>query len=160
MVERPRGRRASFRSGQPGSRRDARRSEGQGAKLAIIDTPPAVSDSLAATLAVADLVVVPVRASPNDLRAVAATVELIEQVGKPMLFVINAVKPRVRLTGEAAIALSQHGTVAPTMIWDRADYAGAMTDGRTAPELDPKGRAAEETATLWTYISDRLARTS
>lgn len=125
----------------------------EGFALAIIDTPPQVTAAIAAAVAVADLVVVPVRASPNDLHAVAATVDLIELNGRRLLFVVNATKPRVRLTAEAVIALSEHGAVAPVMVGDRADYAGAMTDGRTAPELDPEGKAALEVAQLWEYIA-------
>lgn len=127
------------------------------AGLVLIDTPPAITDSIAATIAFADMVLVPARPSPNDLRAIPGTVALIERAGKPMTFVVNAVKPRVKLTGDAAIVLSQHGTVAPTMIWDRIAYASAMIDGHTAPELDAGGEAAREMSELWTYVAGRLA---
>ena len=60
-----------------------------------------------------DLVVVPTRPSPHDLRAVGVTVELVERLGKPLVFVVNAASPRARITSETAIALSQHGTLAP-----------------------------------------------
>ncbi len=128
----------------------------RGFALAIIDTPPQVSDAISAVIQVADVVLVPVRPSPNDLRAVSATVDLIEAAKKRMIFIINAVKPRVKLTSEAAILLSQHGIVAPIHIADRTDYAGAMTDGRTGPELDPSGKAAAEIATLWSYLAKKI----
>lgn len=41
-----------------------------GFKMVIIDTPPAVTDTIARTLGHADLVVIPTRPSPHDLRAV------------------------------------------------------------------------------------------
>jgi chromosome partitioning protein len=129
--------------------------DGQGFALAIIDTPPQVSGAIAAVIEAADLALVPVRPSPNDLRAIAATVELVERAGKRLIFVINAVKPRVRLTAEAAIALSQHGIVSPAHVADRSDYAGAMTDGRTAPELEPNGKAAVEIRELWSYVREK-----
>ena len=50
------------------------------------------------------------------IRKVVPAFELIEAAGKPMVFVINRVKPRVRLTNQAVIALSQHGRVAPVMV--------------------------------------------
>jgi chromosome partitioning protein len=125
----------------------------QGFAIAIIDTPPQVSAAISAVVEVADVALVPVRPSPNDLRAVAATVDLVERSGRRLIFVINAVKPRVKLTAEAAIALSQHGMVAPIYVADRADFAGAMTDGRTAPELEPGGKAASEIAALWSYLA-------
>ncbi len=131
---------------------------GQGVRLVLVDTPPAIDGSVAAIVARADLVVVPVRASPDDLRAVASTVELVERAGKSLVFVVNAVKPRVRLTMEAVVALSQHGTVAPVQVADRTDYAAAKVDGHTAPELDGQGRAAGEMADLWAYLDKRMAR--
>src|SRR3954447_15281067 len=51
----------------------------QGFALALIEHPPQVSSSISAVIEVADLALVPVRPSPNDLRAVAATVDLVEQ---------------------------------------------------------------------------------
>jgi chromosome partitioning protein len=129
-----------------------------GAKIAIIDTPPAVSADVSAVVAAADLVVVPVQPSPDDLRAVAVTVAMVERAKKSLVFVINRTKPRARLTGEAAIALSQHGTVSSTQLADRIDYAAAKTDGLTAPELEPGGRAAAEIAALWSYIARKLGK--
>jgi chromosome partitioning protein len=127
-----------------------------GTRLVFIDTPPAISPSIAATIRLADLVLVPVQPSPDDLRAVGVTVEMVEQAKKPLAFVINRVKPRVRLTTEAAVALSQHGPVAQAFLYDRVDYAAAKVDGCTAPELDPAGRAAAETAELWAYVAKKL----
>ena len=124
--------------------------------MAFVDTPPAIDTAVAGINARADLVVVPVPASPDDLRAIASTVDVIQRARKPMVFVVNAVKPRVRLTMEAVVALSQHGTVAPVQVADRTDYAAAKVDGHTAPELEAGGRAAFEIAALWTYIVKRM----
>lgn len=127
-----------------------------GVDLLIIDTPPSVTDTISAVVREADLVVVPVRPSPNDLRAVAGTVELVKRAKKPMAFVVTQTTPRARITAEAAIALSQHGTVAPSMLASRIDFATSMTDGRTAGELDPSSRSAAEVAALWIYLETRL----
>jgi chromosome partitioning protein len=133
--------------------------QARGCKLVLVDTPPAVSGIVAAAIAVADLVVIPVQATPDDLRAVGVTVQAAEAAGKPLLFVINRVKPRARLTADAAVALSQHGAVAPAFIFDRVDYAAAKIDGQTAPELEPDGRAAAEVAALWEFIANRVGVT-
>jgi len=127
-----------------------------GVDLLIIDTPPSVTDTISAVVKEADLVVVPVRPSPNDLRAVAGTVELVRKAKKPMAFVVTQTTPRARITAEAAIALSQHGTVAPSMLASRVDFATSMTDGRTAGELDPSSRSAAEVSALWQYLEARL----
>lgn len=137
---------------------DLKALEEQGFKLAVIDTPPAITVAIQAVVAVSDLVVIPTRPSPHDLRAAGATVELIERAGKPLVFVVNAATSRARITSEAAIALSQHGTVAPVTVHNRTDFASSMTDGRTVMELKPDGRSAKEVHDLWTYLGERLER--
>ena len=132
--------------------------EATGARLVIIDTPPAVTDTIRAVLAVADLVLIPTRPSPHDLRAVGATVALVEQARKRMVFVINGAANRARITGDAAIALSQHGTVAPVTLYQRTDFATSMIDGRTAQEIDPASKSAGEVALLWKYVFTQLSK--
>jgi chromosome partitioning protein len=130
----------------------------QGFRLAVIDTPPAITMAIQSVIAVAELIVIPTRPSPHDLRAVGATVDLCDRAGKPLLFVVNGATPKAKITYEAAVALSQHGTVAPVTIHHRTDFAASMIDGRTVMEVDPKGRSAHEVVELWDYISDRLEK--
>ena len=128
----------------------------QGFNVVIIDTPPAVTRAIAEVVSFADLVILPARPSPHDLRAVGATVDIVEARKKHMIFVLNAAAPRAKITSEAAIALSQHGTVAPVTLYHRVDYAASMIDGRTVMETDPNGRSATEIKELWAYIAERL----
>ena len=130
----------------------------QGFRLAVIDTPPAITMAIQSVISVAELIVVPTRPSPHDLRAVGATVDLCERAGKPLLFVVNGATPKAKITSEAAVALSQHGTVAPITLHHRTDFAASMIDGRTVMEVDPGGRSAMEVTALWEYISDRLEK--
>ncbi len=130
----------------------------QGFKIVFIDTPPAVTKAIAHVVSFADLVVMPTRPSPHDLRAVGATVEIAAAHNKAMVFVINAATARAKITSEAAVALSQHGTVAPVMLNHRVDFAASMTDGRTVMEHSAKGASAKEVSELWSYLSGRLAR--
>ena len=130
----------------------------QGFKLAVIDTPPAITMAIQSVISVAELIVVPTRPSPHDLRAVGATVDLCERAGKPLVFVVNAATPKAKITSEAAVALSQHGTVAPVTLHHRTDYAASMIDGRTVMEVDPNSRSADEIRQLWAYINDRLEK--
>jgi chromosome partitioning protein len=130
----------------------------QGFKLAVIDTPPAITMAIQSVIAVAELIVIPTRPSPHDLRAVGATVDLCDRAGKSLMFVVNAATPKAKITAEAAVALSQHGTVAPVTVHQRTDFAASMIDGRTVMEVDPKGRSAAEIEGLWSYISDRLEK--
>ena len=122
----------------------------------IIDTPPSVAETIAGVIEVADLVVIPVRPSPNDLRAVGGTIEIARRARKRMVFVVSQATQRARITAEAAIALSQHGTVAPVMIHSRVDFASSMTGGATVGELDPDCRSAAEVRDPWTYLRNLL----
>lgn len=130
----------------------------QGFRLAVIDTPPAITMAIQSVIAVAELIVIPTRPSPHDLRAVGATVDLCDRAGKPLIFVVNAATPKARITAETAVALSQHGTVAPVTLHHRTDFASSMIDGRTVMELDPRSKSAAEVAALWEYICDRLEK--
>jgi chromosome partitioning protein len=134
------------------------RLERSGIKLVIIDTPPAITDAISHVISLADLIVVPCRPSPHDLRSVGATADLADRHQKALIFVVNAATPRARITGEAAVALSQHGTVAPITIHHRVDFAASMVDGRTVGEVVPGSASAKEVGQLWVYIQDRLAR--
>ena len=131
-----------------------------GVKLTIIDTPPSVTALIEKVLAVADLVIIPTRPSPHDLRAVGSTVELVERAGKKMVFVVNGAAPRAKIAGEAAVALSQHGTVAPVTLFQRTDFASSMIDGRTVQELDARSKSASEIADLWKYVNAQLHKIS
>jgi chromosome partitioning protein len=139
---------------------DLERLREAGFELVIIDTPPAITWTIIEVIKVADMVVIPVRPSPHDLGAAGATIDLVEEQGKPMVFVINSASQRAKITGEAAIALSQHGTVASSIIHHRGDFASSMIDGRTVMEIARAKRSAAEIENLWTYIVDRLDRLS
>jgi chromosome partitioning protein len=132
--------------------------EKTGFKLIVIDTPPAVTESIAGVVKHADLVVVPTRPSPHDLRAVGPTVDIVESFSKPLVFVVNSATARARITGETAVALSQHGVVAPVTIHHRTDFAASMIDGRTVGEINDGSKSADEVSKLWRYLRARFVR--
>ena len=137
---------------------DIKRMVAFGIRLLVIDTPPAITKTIEDVIKVADLVVIPARPSPHDLRAASATIEIVERVGRPMVFAINGASARARITSEAVFALSQHGTLAPAIIHQRTEFAASMIDGRTVMELDPESKSSEELTLLWEYLHGRLAR--
>ena len=77
-----------------------------GIKLAVIDTPPAITESISYVIGHADLVILPTRPSPHDLRAVGPTVDIAGRYDKPLLFVVNAATPRAHhgRSGRGAVA--------------------------------------------------------
>ena len=96
----------------------------QGFRLAVIDTPPAITMAIQSVIAVAELIVIPTRPSPHDLRAVGATVDLCDRG-----FVSDLGFRGRRIDDEdqrlaGAVALSQHGTVA------RSPFTTAPTSRR------------------------------
>jgi len=129
-----------------------------GMALLIIDTPAALTTTVAELIGLADLVVVPTRPSPHDVRAIGATMKLVDHLGKPLIFVMNAAPPRARITAEAITLVSQHGPLAPAIVHQRVDFASSMIDGRTVMELPGTSRSTEEIAQLWAYLESRLDR--
>src|SRR6185295_10698751 len=75
-----------------------------GYALAVVDTPPAITDAIRTVVTVADLVLIPTRPSPHDLRAVGSTVELVQAADKPFAFIVTQAKPNARLTVQAVAA--------------------------------------------------------
>jgi chromosome partitioning protein len=125
---------------------------GYGTALAVIDTPPALTGSIEQVIAMADLILIPVRPSPHDLRAAGGTVELARKAGKPFMFIVNSASPRASITAQAVAALSEHGRVAPVILYQRTEYAASMIDGRTVMETAGSGRSAQEIAELWECV--------
>ncbi|MGR3639092.1 AAA family ATPase [Alterinioella nitratireducens] len=118
--------------------------------LCIIDTPPAAPEWLTDVIAAADLVLIPVRPSPDDLRAVGATVSAVNGANVPFVFAMSQT-PRAKITEETARVLAQHGRVAPINIAQRVVYAESGATGLGVTEAGD-AKASEEIETLWTYV--------
>ena len=127
-----------------------------GFAIAILDTPPAMTPAIRAVVECASFVLVPVRPSPHDLRAVAATVAIVQEAKRPFAFAVTQAKPNAGLTVQAVAALSEHGRVAPPIMCDRVGYAASMIDGRTVLETDTRGPGAAEMKALWQFVKARL----
>lgn len=125
--------------------------------LLIVDTPPLDTGAINTIMEIADLVIIPVKPSPHDLRGVGITVGLARKLHKRFVFVINQAIQRTALTQQAPLVLSQFGPVATAIVHHRVDFAGAMTDGRTLQEVEPKSKGAIEIAEVWKYVSTQLA---
>ncbi len=74
-----------------------------GFAVAVIDTPPAITDSIRAVVATADLVLIPTRPSPHDLRAVGSTVEIVQAEEKPFIFVVTQAKPHTHSAAKSIV---------------------------------------------------------
>ncbi len=127
-----------------------------GLNLLFIDTPPVYSKTLDKVIALADLVLIPCRPSPHDLRAVGATVSQVESLGKPYVFVLNGAPWRARMTAESAAILKEFGPLSPAFIYNRVDLASGMVGGLTVLETKSRCKASQEVRTLWQDIAVRL----
>ena len=127
-----------------------------GFQQCLIDTPPALTKQNHQLVELADLVLIPTRPSPADLWALGKTLELVSGTRRPFLFVLTQAKSRARISRQSLTALAEHGEVAKTVLHDRVDFAQAMTDGRTAIEINPKGTAAAEVKALWREVRTRM----
>ena len=128
-----------------------------GARLVFIDTPPAANANLAGIIALADLVVIPCRPTPDDLDAVGPTLDIIADARKQFIFVLTQATARTKLALEAVPELAQHGRVAPTVIHVRQDYPAAALSGLGVTETGDTA-AAGEVRQLLTYVMTQLAK--
>jgi chromosome partitioning protein len=125
-----------------------------GVDLVIIDTPPRSEEWIADVAALATLVLIPVRPSPTDLRAIRTTLKTIRQARADYAFVLSQTR-RTRLATEAARVIAAQGSLAPTNLNLRVSHEEADATGHAALETTDALAASEVTA-LWAYIKDRL----
>lgn len=130
--------------------------EEAGAQWLFVDTAPSINEENAKLLALADLVIVPLCASPNDVRALGKTLPLLQACGKPFVFALTRVNPQAKLTMQTVMTLSEHGVVIQPALRERVVFPTAMIDGRTAQELEPNGPAGKEVADLWESVKRRF----
>lgn len=129
-----------------------------GIDLCIVDTPPSVHPFLGSVMHLADLILLPTRPTTDDLDALPAILDLVEDSGRPFAFVVTqASAGRSRLHDDAVPVLAQRGRVAPPLRI-RADFPVAAATGRTATEITSKGKAAEEVEALWKFVAADLAK--
>lgn len=127
-----------------------------GVGILFLDTPPA-ADAIAVKAAkAADLILIPCRAAVFDVRSVLETLGVMETLSTPRLVVLNAV-PTTAKSGAAADAAAVimargRNELAPVSWSHRVAFSHGPIDGRTAQELEPNGKAAQEVKALWTWL--------
>jgi chromosome partitioning protein len=127
------------------------------ADLVLIDTAP-YADGIASEAADhADAILIPCRPSSFDLDAIGASVRLARNAGKPAYVIINAAPVQGVETAEAIAAITAAGVdVCPVVLHHRKPYASRIHEGRTAQEIEPKGKAAAEIEALLLWLCERV----
>lgn len=124
-------------------------------EIAVIDTPPAAPSWLTEVLQVADLALVPVRPSPDDLRAVGTTIAALHEADVPFAFIMSQA-PYANITEEAKRVLAQHGRLAPVPLAQRVIYAETAATGFGVTETSDK-KAAQEVAEIWKFVKGLIS---
>lgn len=130
-----------------------------GAEFVVIDTPPHADIMAREAARQADLLLIPCRPRAFDLDAVRTTVELAKASGKPAFVVFIAGPPRASLIyAEASQLVEQFGIpVAPIMLPERAAFHHSVSAGKTAPEIESRGKAAQEVTALLAWVCERVS---
>lgn len=132
------------------------RLKAQGVWLAIIDTAATNNPLAARAIASADLCLIPARPSPADIEAAIPTLIAIRRLNRRFAFILNQTPTRGGRLSEAATSLNSLGLLALPFIGQRNDHQDALGAGLGVTEFAPEGKAAEEIAALWGWISERL----
>ncbi len=124
-----------------------------GADLVIFDTPARLSDHTIGPIELADLVIIPAKATMKDLERVGATYDLIQKTANtPALVVINQSRPQGDRATQAIGFLADKGySVCPHSFGHRVAFEDADTTGQTPQETEPRGKAAAEISTVYQY---------
>jgi chromosome partitioning protein len=122
----------------------------------IIDCPPRLDDRTLAAVAVASLVLVPIRPTSMDLAVLPATLRAIEHA-RLARAVITQRPPRSVVADSAPAAIRAMGLdVFTSTIAFRQDYPDAHSVGQSAPRHAPKSKAAAEIKALLKEIRTLL----
>ena len=123
------------------------------AGLVVIDTAPSVRE-MGASIALANLILVPCTASGLDLGATAQTLAIINAARKhrgdriKVILVPNRLDCRTLEGRQLVEALSEFGEVVAPPIASRSAFARSFTNGQSVASFVPGGAADQEIQTL------------
>ncbi|WP_428152305.1 AAA family ATPase [Brevundimonas sp.] len=139
-----------------------RAAEREGIDLLIVDSRSSADAEASEAARLADLCLIVVRPNFFDLQAVGRTVQLVENLRRPGLFVLNQAPVRrngaePRVIREAVDYLSEYRIpLAEVGLRQRAAYQNAMWKGLGAQEDQPDSQAAFEINSLWASLNEKL----
>lgn len=123
----------------------------------FIDTAAAHAEEYAEVLKSADLIIIPVVPSPDDVRSLnRLTLPVVKNSGRPFSFVMSKARLSTQLLVSTIAALSEHGAVCQAIIQQREGYGKAALAGSTLLEDEPSGKGAEEMRELWKFVKSRI----
>jgi chromosome partitioning protein len=133
-----------------------------GFDIAIIDSPPSLVAAMKEAVGLADLVLIPIKASPIDLESVDVVVELCEQQNKKFAFVMTMFDPSHKHAKSSIKYLRDVGyDVLDETMSERPSYVAPMQLGKTGPESQDRRAAKlnqEEITALWKAVKARVRK--
>jgi chromosome partitioning protein len=130
-----------------------------GATLVVIDGPGHNSPAMKAAAEQADFVLVTTRPETNDVETLDLVRAAIELAGNPPSVVnFNQVPAQGDYDVEAGqVVKGVYGfEVCPVVLHTRRAFARAAAPGKTAREVEPGGKAAEEVRDLYKFVRKQL----
>jgi len=124
--------------------------------FAIVDAPALPTRAIEAAMSAADLIVMPVIASKDGLRSIGTTVELAENSARRSVFVINGASMGKGVNATVAMALVQHGTLAPVAVPRASAFADVLATDRGASESNAQDAVKPIVSELWAYLEKHL----
>jgi chromosome partitioning protein len=133
-------------------------SAGYGKDYMMVDTPGSIIPIMRDAIEAADVVVMPTRPNPVDLRAQEDVIKLVTAAGKmdQAVFVLTQVE-KGELADEAEKYLAMYHRPILRMP-KRNEYASAQKDGRAGWEIKPA--AKKDLSTIWEAITAILRDTT
>lgn len=129
------------------------------ADLLVIDTPTAIEAYPGPTKALvmsADLILVPVRPTPEDTHSLVPAMRWVRSLNPRTAFVLSQVAPRVKEATVARRNLAGVGEVAPVDIPALSQVYRTFEHGLGVAEVNASKAGADFEA-LWRFVADRLA---
>lgn len=130
-----------------------------GFDICILDTAPHSEATTLDAARSADLVLVPVKPSIMDIRAMTKTIELLKLVKVPAFAVLNGVQYHSTYVAEQAAQTIKDVLkfpIAPIVIGERIAFSRSLITGHTAVETDPGTKASQEIENLFDWIEGQL----
>jgi len=129
-------------------------------QLAVIDTPPHTEQAALSAARLADLILIPVRTSILDLRAIQGTVDAVTLAGKKdaAVIVLNAANPNApRINDEARdLASGYNLAMSPVIIHQRSALQHSLVAGLSIMEYEPESKATTEILELYGWIKKQV----
>jgi len=126
----------------------------------IVDTPGSFMDVVTDAIAAADVIIIPVQASPLDILAQQAVSKIITKLGKTpsTLMVLNKIDRRSKITDEAMELIVPMFPNKPVWISQRVSFPRGGIAGLSAAEIDKA--ASQDIENLWSGIAKILRKNS